>query len=318
MWKLLRSQKTGIICSFLSAALLGAGSIVMDRLPERYEGLALDDVGFFFDRWDPAHLWFYALALTLALWAFSSVVCTWDGVLVRLRRRVFRFSAWGTTILHLAFPLALVGHLWGGLGGSLAYHRIGTTPVVIGDASLRLERVETESYPNGMPRYVRATLEREREGHADEVGIGYNEPLVQSGGAWSLLLMRHVQGQRAVFRVDGQRVALEPGGSAALGPRSLRMGRMFQRPGLRVPVAEVFVEGSEPQRVWLPLGSQTEDGSMAFEGLEPASSLIVMERYNPSAPLVLVVALGAVLGVALTIFERRRGQPLATGRVDTA
>jgi len=38
-----------VVCALTSAALLALGSVLMDRYPERYRGLGMDDLRYFVD-----------------------------------------------------------------------------------------------------------------------------------------------------------------------------------------------------------------------------------------------------------------------------
>lgn len=317
MLRLLRSQKTGILACFATVALLGVGSVLADRIPEAYQGLQLDDLRFFFEPVRLVHGWFYALCLVLVVWAASAVVCTWDGVVLRVRSRL-PWTSWGTVILHLGFPLALLGHLVGGLLATTAVYRVGPQPVPIGGSTWRVAAVSEEHHPSGALRMLTATLEEQPgagatgdPGAPRAVEIGYNRPIFRALGAWELLLLRHVPVPGAVLRAaDGAAVALAPGQRAVVGGRAVRLGRVLQHPSLRAPVAEVFVEFPARARHLLALGDTTPDGAFAFVEPRGTPLLLLMERWNPSIPLVVGVALLAVLGVLLAAADRlrRRGR----------
>lgn len=319
MLRLLRSQKTGIYACFATVALLAVGSVTADRVPEAYAGLSLDDLRFFFEPARLIHWWFYAVCLVLALWATSAVVAAWDGVVLRLRSRL-PWTAWGTVILHLGFPLALLGHLIGGLWATTAVHQLGPGGVAIAGSAWRVAAVEEELHPDGGLRMLTATLEeRPLDGAGAgaapaapaRVRVGYNQPVFRALGAWELLLLRHFPVPGAVLRgADGIAVALAPGDRGVVGGRVVRLGRVLDHPSLRAPVAEVFVEFPERGRHVLALGDALPDGALAFAEARGTPVLLLMERWNPSIPIVIGVALLAVVGVVLAGADRlrRRGR----------
>jgi len=206
------SQKTGVVCAFAAAALLGLGSFVADRRPDVYGGLAFDDLRFFFHPWRPAHVWLYALVVVFALWAASTLLCTWDTAVARVRGRVLRPSAWGSSLVHLSFVLALGAHLWAGLGAESRMHVVGSAGTEIGGARYRVLDVEQKSWPNGMPREAKATLERTAGGTTSTVTVGFNQPIVEQAGARELLLGRYGRARSGtVMRIGGELLPMRPG-----------------------------------------------------------------------------------------------------------
>ena len=303
--RLLRAQKTGVLCAVLACFLMGAGSLVMDRAPERYQGLHWDDLRFFLEPLDWIHLWFYGLAAALGLWGLSALVCTWYELRARVRARVTRPSAYGAPILHIAFVLALAAHLWGGLTAETVQHLVGDEGTEIDGAVYRALEVHEDLYPNGMPRTVHIDLERTVDGEAEQVQVGYNEPVVAHRGAVALLLGRYARVARATLRVGTETVTLTPGERRRLGSSMVVLQRVHQGANLRVPVADLVVADPAPRRVRLPLGGPGSGGA-AFVALDSALMVSLSERRNPSAPLVGLVSLLALLGVVLVVAERRR------------
>lgn len=303
----LRSQKTNVVCALAAAALLGVGTVIADRAPDAYADLSLDDVRFFFAPLRPIHAWFYLLCGVLAVWATSALVVTWDGVVSRVRARLWRPTAWGSVVFHVAFPLALVAHLWGGLAATVEMHRVGPIPSSLAGAQVRLIGVEEAHHPDGSTRMVTATLERRvsDDDAPETVTVAYNQPILSRFGAHELLLLRHFPVPGAVLSAPGgPSVALVSGQRAVVGDRVVTLGRLFDGDGLHAPVAEVLVEFPVRQAHFVVLGASTPDGSVAFAALRPSAMLLILERWNPSVPLVLIVALLAVIGAILTAGER--------------
>ena len=300
------SQKTGVVCAFTAAALLGLGSFLADRRPEMYEGLAFDDVRFFFNPWRPAHLWFYALVGVLALWAASSLLCTWDTVVARVRGRVVRLSAWGSILVHLSFVLALAAHLWAGLAAESRMHMVGPVPTEIAGASYRAIDLDQKLWPSGMPREATVTLARTLGTETSTVTVGFNHPVLLEGGARELLLGRYgrmVDG--AVLRIGGAEVTLSPGESHSANGQTVTLEKVHSSSKLRAPVAAVRITGPTGGRVALPLDPKST-ADPAFVGIGYSTVVTLQERHNPSIPLVLVVAGLLSIGVVLAGWERLR------------
>ena len=196
LWTKLREQRTGVVCALTSALLLALGSVLMDRYPERYRGLGMDDLRFFLDPPSFNHVWLYALAVTLAVWALSALVCTIDSLALRFRRRILRPSAYGAPLLHLTFIFGLLAHLWGGLTAESRALQVGPQGFDVDGAHYTPRRLLREDHPNGQPRSITVVLERARDGQRDEVELGYNRPLVFEGGAREILLGRIASGRQ--------------------------------------------------------------------------------------------------------------------------
>ena len=305
-WRFFGHQSTGIVCALLSAALLATGSFVMDRAPELYSELSMDDVRFFFDPWRWQHAWFYAFCLTLTCWGASALVCTWDSVASRLRRRVLSPSAYGAPLLHVTFVLALVAHLWGGLRTTSGRYFLETEGTAIDGVTYRALRIDQDAHPNGMPRTVNAVLERKVGSATDEVTVGYNHPLTSGVGAHELLLGQYdVMTDGIVLRHKNEQVVLRPGESIVAAGDTLVLQRLHdpqQSPSLRVPVAELLIQG---QRMMLPF-EVDRPGDTAFVGFHEAVMVMLVQRNNPSVPLVVLVSVLLVLGVVLVAWERVR------------
>lgn len=304
--RVLRSQQTGLICAALSAALLAIGSVVMDRVPEPYQGLAYDDLRFFFQPIRAVHWWFYASAAVLGVWGLSTLLCTLVELSARIRRRVLRPSAYGAPIVHLAFLMALVSHLWGGLTAETRVHIVYDSGTEIAGATYRLLGIEPDLYPNGMPRRITATLQRESGEGTEEVTVGYNEPIVLGAGAITLLMGRTGRVAVATLVVQGESLELTPGERRPLTAGGwVELHRVISRPGLRVPVADLTVSAPEPERTMLPLTPGAPAGTTpAFSSLRGSMALSLTERDNPSMPLTIALSALLVVGVLLVGAER--------------
>ncbi|MBI5532375.1 MAG: hypothetical protein HY898_06655 [Deltaproteobacteria bacterium] len=300
LWRLLGEQRTGIVCSFVSAALMGMGSLIMDSSPQLYAGLSMDDVRFFFQPWRWQHAWFYALAVSLAIWALSALVCTWDSLVSRIQRRVTRPSAYGALVLHVTFVLALVAHLWGGLKASSTRFMVTAQGTSIDGETWRAVGFEQQTHSGGMPRSVTVTLQRSGE----EITIGYNHPITSGAGARELLLGQvEMMADGLVVRHKGRQVVVRPDEPAVAGGDRIVLRRFHdprRTPSLRVPVAELVIGG---QSAMLPMDPQST-GETSFLAVNESPIVVLIQRRNPSVPLVLFVTLLLAVGVGLVAWER--------------
>ncbi len=303
LFRLLRAQKTGIWCAGVSVVLMGFGSVWMDIVPQHYVGLHADDLRFFIDPLHPAHFWLYGLAATLALWAFSAAVCTWDAVLSRIRLRRWHPTAWGTPLVHISFVGALIMHLWGGLSSSETMHSVGPEGADVHGERYAFVDLNYESWPSGMPKLVEATLRRERDGRTEDLTLGYNDPIVLHGGATVLLLAGIERRWRGVFARAGERVELGPGESAMVGGQPLQVDDVVYGRGLRMPVAQV--RGSDGRQVLLGMGMPARAG-LSLVDASPTQVVAIKERHNPGFPLTLALSALVALGALLIGWSRVR------------
>jgi microsomal dipeptidase-like Zn-dependent dipeptidase len=302
---LLVEQRTGILCAFASAALLAAGSLIIDRSPDLYAGLGMDDLRFFFRPWRWQHGWFYALALVLALWGTSAVLCAYDTVLGLWRRRAKTLALYGPPIIHLVFAGALVAHLWGGLSASSRRFVVSDAGTDIDGTRYRAVGLDISRQPSGMPRTVVAVIERTTGAATEEVRVGYNQPRISAAGARELMLGEFDSvADGVVLRHRGREVAVRPGQIAGVGPDAIAVLRLHDpgtNPSLRLPVVELAVEGRRKL-----LGVGENDGETAFLELRVSPVVELVERNNPSVPLALVLSLLLAFGVGLVAWPRLR------------
>ncbi len=314
VWSFFRSQKLGLVCCFTSVFFLGFGSFLMAARQDVYGTLGLDDFRFFFQplRW--LHAWFYLLAASLAVWGMSSLVCALDTLAKRIRGRAFHPAAFGPILLHVAFFLALVAHLWGGLAAETGQRVVTPAGTELEGAIYRAVSLSVERHPTGMPRQISAILERTSGAGAkpEPVTIAYNQPLVFEAGAREYLLGNVGQTPVAKLRSGGEELELSAGEAGRLGSAEIRLSRLYTGPKTRMPVAFVTTVGASPIEVALPLGGKSPDGKLEFAGLRTAPYVVLTKRTNPSVPLVLLVTLLLVAGVGLTVWKRlRRGSRAA-------
>jgi hypothetical protein len=309
---LLRSHKTNLCCCAATVGLLAAGSVLMDLRRDLYEGLRADDLWYFFRPPRLAHWWLYALLPVVTLWGASSATVTLDALRSRLRRGgVLHALAHGPVWLHAAFPLALVAHLYSGVGGSSQTHPVLPDGAEIAGMRLRPLAIHEQRHPNGMPRQVTVTLERTRGALTDRVEIAYNRPLALDAGARLLLLGEYGQVPVATLRADGRTLQLVQGQPVRAGSRVLVLRRVVPAgQSLSVPVVVLAEAGPGGQReVWLPVGRELPGQALACLAVHDAPAVLLTERVNPGVPLVALVSLLAAVGVVLSTREHWRRRP---------
>jgi hypothetical protein len=210
--------------------------------------------------------------------------------------------------LHLTFAAALMAHLWGGLSASSERFVVSDAATDVHGSQYRALRLDVDLHPNGMPRSVVAVLERKTGGTLESVGVGHNRPLISAGGARELLLGRYESvTDRVVLRHWGRDVVARPGDSVVAGPDRINVLGLYDpatSPSLRVPVVELEIGG---HRKLLALGPEG-DGTTAFIAIGASPVVELIERHNPSVPLVMLVALLLVSGVGLVAYNRVRVQ----------
>jgi len=184
----LRSQGLGLVLGQAAVLLLGIGSVVLAATREgASKGVHLDDLTAFFRPPSFAHLWFYALAAVLALYALNTLLCTWDSVASKWRRGTREIPAFAPAVIHVAFVVALVAHL---LGGIFSADR---EPVVIADGwtpigggrEARLVSLKLEPLPSRRLKTANAQLEiRDRSGRVERgVAMAEADGAEARGGA---------------------------------------------------------------------------------------------------------------------------------------
>ena len=191
-WLLLRSQGLGLLCGQLAVLLLGLGSVVLAATREGASAaVQLDDLRAFFAPPSAWHLWLYLLIVVLVVYGLNTALCTWHSTLRKWRSGQRSPSAHAPAVLHLAFLVALVAHLIGGLGGGEQPPLVLTTTAwtrLDPQRRARLLTLQLDSHPDGSLRQVRARLALVERGARREVELRYNQPVVLAAGTRLLLL----------------------------------------------------------------------------------------------------------------------------------
>lgn len=189
---MLRSQGLGLFCGQLAVLLLGLGSVVLAATREGASAaVQLDDLRAFFAPPSGVHLWLYLLIVVLVLYGLNTALCTWHSTLRKWRSGQRSPSAHAPAVLHLAFLVALVAHLIGGLGGGEQPPQVLTTTAwtpLDPQRRARLLTLRLDRHPDGSLRQARARLTLVEAGAGREVELRYNRPLVFEAGTRLVLL----------------------------------------------------------------------------------------------------------------------------------
>jgi hypothetical protein len=309
-WAWLRSQGLGLLCGVGAVLLLAVGSFAIAATRDGASaGLQMDEVRPFFERPSWIHLWFYLLVGLFGLYALNTVLATWHSVAAKVRAGVRSPARYAPAVLHVAFLLALAAH---GVGGLLGGDR-GEAVVATGDfqplpggGEARLLSLAVERMPNGMPREVRAEVERrDAAGRTERAVVGYNRPLSRGLGSELHLLEEAGQTAAATLELAGERCSALTGGACRLAGAEVRLvsvvepGRMGPKP---IAQLSVSLPGRGPQPLWLVEGhlSSLADGrALRLLAVEGRPAILLRVRSAPGNPWALASALVLVAGVAL-------------------
>ena len=254
-WTWLRSQGLGVFCGLATTWLLAIGSFVIAATRTGPSArLRLDEVLPFFDPPSLVHLWFYVLLPVLGLYGINTALATWHSVSIKWRNGFRQPWAYAAAFIHVAFLLALLAHLFGGVGGKeqqLLLH--GGWSELPDGREARVMAVDVEQLPGGMPKTVRATVEIRTGRNVVETRVlGYNEPLSDGLGASLVLLQRPVSlPVAAVLSGGGERCTLPLGGRCRLGAFDVHLADMRDS-GAHGVLARVIAAGHDG---WIALGA---------------------------------------------------------------
>ncbi|HHT9118125.1 MAG TPA: hypothetical protein ACFYD1_05800 [Candidatus Hypogeohydataceae bacterium YC38] len=317
LYEILKSKKLGIGAGFTATGLLIFGSLLMNFMPQPYQGLSGEDITFFFKNPKLLHGWFYLLFATLVLYGLNSFFCTLDSVLVRLRRgastrgALSALTLYGGSVIHVAFMVTLLAHLVGGL-----YTRQGRpitideNPIRYGDVEIRLTDLETTQYPNGMPREVRASLRLKKGDVEIKKTLGYNQPLLLDLGAKEFLLKDYGSvPQEVVLRVGDKAHSLKLRESFSLNGSQVVLAGLFLPPEFEMPAVGLVANHADrkPEQFLVPIGEgnsrEVNGARVVFEDLKVSQAVVVDLRENPSVPLAFGAVLLFCVGVAMVIMR---------------
>ncbi len=303
----LRSQGLGVICGFSTVVLLAVGSVVIAATRDGASaGIGVDDLRGFFSPPRLAHAWLYLLFPVAGLYSLNTVLATWDTVSRRWRAGVRAPSAYGASVVHVSFLLALVAHAAGGfLGNDRGQVLVAAGwAEVPGFGAVRLLSLDVDTLPGGMPREARARLEvRDASGRLSEKMVGYNEPLASGAGARLALLSDLGDTWVAQLASESESCALAQGQECRIAGEPVRLLGLAPLPAGE-PAAEVrFAGGSGAEDVrWISRdsGALLPGGrALRLTGVTRSSAVMLRVREAPGNPWALAASLVLALGVAL-------------------
>lgn len=309
----LRSQGLGVVCGQLTVVLLGVGSVILAKTGEGASaGIHFDDITAFFAPVAWVHWWFYALLAVLTLYALNTVLCTWTSVRLRLTHKVGDPTAWAATFMHVAFLVALLAHLVGGVWTTdLAPVLVAGEWTPLGDGrQARVTGLEQTFTAAGRPKEVQATVEvQDAAGAVSTRIVGYNEPLSDGLGSsiWLLEQAGTIDGAMT-FSSGPYRCVTQRGIPCLLGTAQLGVLNVTESPGAkRVMVATVRLRTTAGARLAAIAegGSTTLPGGgvVRFEKMNVSHAVQLRGRSAPGNPLLLLAAL--LMSTGLVLMGRR-------------
>jgi hypothetical protein len=312
-WDRLASQGLGLLLGQASAVLLGLGTVVIAATrDDASAGVQADELDGFLSPPQWTHLWLYVLFAVTALWAINTILCTWQAVVARLRAKVMEPVAWAPTVIHVAFLLALVSHLVGGLSN----HELESVTLTRSWSRLddgrriRLVRVDRQLTPGRKVKALDATVEvQDPAGKVETVVIGYNQPLSSGLGANLLLIAQAGQLRVARFSQGESRCSTPVPGECWLGDTRIEV-RDVRESAAWGQVAVVAVEapgapgapGARGEVFPLAAGARHPLASgmeLQFEGVAVEDAVALRRRSAPGHPWALFSAVLLVVGLGM-------------------
>jgi hypothetical protein len=306
-WGWLRSQGLGLVCGFGTVLLLAVGSVVMVVTREGASaGIGLDDLTAFFERPSAAHLWLYLLFPLAGLYALNTTLATIDNVRRRWRAGQRAPAAYAIAVVHAGFLLALVAH---GVGGFRSEERGGAVITsgwqpLPGFGEVRLASLDVDTRPGGMPKAVRAVVERRGpDGGLERATVGYNQPLSSGWGARLALLQEF--GRAPVARLSSGQAGctLAEGQRCLLGGEPVELVRLGGAPG---PGGAALLRASGPggavEDRWVASGALLPlrgGRPLSLDAVDEEPAVLLRVRETPGVPWALLSAVALAAGTAL-------------------
>ncbi|MEE9605058.1 MAG: hypothetical protein V3V70_05740 [Candidatus Scalindua sp.] len=307
----LKSQKTGIITGFTVTGLLIIGSLIMNYFPESYKGLSGEDITFFFNNPRPIHAWFYIMFVAFAMYGISIFFCTLDSLIRKARSRTRKIPLYGASIVHIGFIITLVAHLIGGIWSESGMPiTIADKWVQAGEYELKVTGLETTSYPNGMPRKIKAQMKIRKDGEEFDDTLGYNNPVLLDSGTKQFLLRNYGNMPNGVvLNIGGETTVLKIKDVIEINGSKVLLANLYLPPQFRIPAIQLITEGKDGKynKSYVRIGRQNAQNvkgvNMIFEDIKVTSAVAVSVKKNPSIPLTLF-AIGCFgSGMLLVIFR---------------
>lgn len=311
IYRILKSQKLGIIIGFTVTGLLIIGSLIMNYYPSHYTGLSGEDISFFFNNKKPIHLWFYLLFLACIFYGVNTFLCTLDSIIKKARIGVKKIPLYGASVVHTGFVITLVAHLIGGL-----YSSTGPPVSVAGDwadlggVEMKVTNLETSSYPNGMPKVIKASVTVKKDGVEFADTLGYNNPVLLNHGTFEILMRDYGWIASSVtLRIDDRSSDLKVGEKFPVHDAFVFIADLYTPPQYRYPVLKLITitKENKKQQTYLPIGEKNAmeilGAKMTFLDIKSAPGVLVSVKNNPSIPLTFVTIIFFSAGMFLVILR---------------
>jgi hypothetical protein len=249
--------------------------------------------------------------VAFAMYGISIFFCTLDSILRKVKARTSKIPLYGASIVHVGFLITLVAHLIGGIWSESGMPiTIADEWVQSGEYELKVTDLETTSYPNGMPRKIKAQMKIRKDGEEYDDTLGYNNPVLVDSGTKQFLLQNYgnmpngvvlnIDGKTSVFNIKD---VIEINGSKVL------LANLFLPPQFRIPAIQLVSKGKDGKynKSYVRIGRQNaqnvKGSNMIFEDIKVTPAVAVSVKKNPSIPLTLI-AIGCFgSGMLLVIFR---------------
>lgn len=311
LYDIIKSQKTGIITGFSVTGLLIIGSLLMNFIPEAYQGLSGEDITFFFTNVKPINIWFYIMFLGFIVYGANVFFCTLDSVVKKIKGRVKRVSLYGASLIHVGFLITMVAHLVGGFGSSMEQPITLTSEwTKSGNIEMKITNLETISYPNGMPKKVQISTKVRRNGKEFNNILGYNQPVTLDYGTKEILLQDYGSIPLGVtLKVDDAQHELKMYDTIRVNGAKVMLADLHMPPSFSYPVVSLvnMPQDGATQQVFIRIGednSKTINGSkVVFAGIKTTPGALVSIKVNPSIPITLGSIILFSIGTVLVIMR---------------
>lgn len=312
LYNIFKSQKLGIIIGFTVPGLLIIGSLIMSYQPYHYSGLSGEDISFFFANKKPIHMWFYLLFLACIIYGINTFLCTLDSIIKKAKRGIKKIPLYGAAIVHIGFVITLVAHLIGGLYSSTEPPVLVSDEWVdVGGAEMKVTDLKTSSYPNGMPKIIKAFVTVRKDGIEYPDTIGYNNPILLRHGVSAVLMQNYgMIPSGAVLKIDDRICNMKIGEPFTLNNSQMRIADIhIPQYQFRDPeISLLFMtENQGRQQAFIPLGEgngkRINGANIAFIDIKSVPGVLVYVKNNPSIPLTFVTIFFFSAGIILVIFR---------------
>jgi hypothetical protein len=249
--------------------------------------------------------------VAFAMYGICIFICTLDSILRKVKARSKKVALYGASIVHIGFLVTLVAHLVGGIwsesGGPIT---IADAWVKSGDYELRVTGLDSTTYPNGMPRKIKAQMKIRKDGKEFDDTLGYNNPVLLDSGTKAFLLRNYGNMPNSVvLNIDGQTRTLNLKDVIELNGLRVLLANLYMPPQFPRPVILLVSKGDDNKynQTYVRIGRQNVQNingiDVVFEDIKSTPAVVVTTKNNPSIPLTLI-AIGCFgSGMLLVIFR---------------